>query len=286
MNKKQGFTLIELLVVIAIIALLMSILMPALSKVKKQAMTVVCRSRGKQWGVVFSMYAGENEGYMHAREIGTTLGYSKMWPYVYKKMYNDPKMRFCPTAENPAIDTGPFGTWNYTVGSYYPTSDPVLLIPGEREYEKRAGKVTEGFFTGSLGMNRYVENMKGGTYTTDPAFFRRVDVKGGDKVPVMLDCQYLYFTTGPTDTPAAYNGDYTGPQTHWICIDRHMGYNNVVYLDFSVRKTGLKELWTLKHSKTYDTCGPWTICGFGGSRSACKAAWDSAAPWMSSMPIY
>ena len=284
-KKKRGFTLIELLVVIAIIALLMSILMPALAKVKKQAMTVVCRSRGKQWGVVFSMYTGENDGFFHSREVGTTKGYSRMWPYVYKKMYNDPKMRFCPTAENPARDTGPFGTWNYTVGSYYPTSDPTLLMPGEREFEKSANKVTEGFFTGSLGMNRWVENMKGGTMGTDQGFWRRADAKGGDKVPVLLDSQYLYYWSSLSAEPPAYNGDYTTPEMHWVAIDRHMGYNNVVYLDFSVRKTGLKELWALKQSRTTDTCGQWTICKFG-SRTACKNAWDAAAPWMSSMPVY
>lgn len=57
MNNKKAFTLIELLVVISIIAVLMSILMPALRKAKEQATSVVCSSRQKDIGLAFSLYA-------------------------------------------------------------------------------------------------------------------------------------------------------------------------------------------------------------------------------------
>ena len=49
MTKKEGFTLIELLVVIAIIAILMAILMPALSRVKEQGKRATCLSNLKQY---------------------------------------------------------------------------------------------------------------------------------------------------------------------------------------------------------------------------------------------
>jgi prepilin-type N-terminal cleavage/methylation domain-containing protein/prepilin-type processing-associated H-X9-DG protein len=60
LRKQSGFTLIELLVVIAIIALLMSILMPALSKVKEQGRTIVCQSNLHQYGLGMRMYLDDN----------------------------------------------------------------------------------------------------------------------------------------------------------------------------------------------------------------------------------
>ncbi|UCC99463.1 MAG: type II secretion system protein, partial [Phycisphaerales bacterium] len=62
MNKRKGFTLIELLVVIAIIALLMAVLMPALQRVRKQARSVACLNRLKQWSLYFAMYTEDYDG--------------------------------------------------------------------------------------------------------------------------------------------------------------------------------------------------------------------------------
>lgn len=70
MANRKGFTLIELLVVIAIIALLLSILTPALTAVKERARRTICKSNLHQWALAVSAYSIANDN-----KLLETVGY-------------------------------------------------------------------------------------------------------------------------------------------------------------------------------------------------------------------
>jgi prepilin-type N-terminal cleavage/methylation domain-containing protein len=94
--SRYGFTLIELLVVIAILAVLMSILMPALNKVKLQAKNVMCLSYLHQWGLAVSLYAQDYKSTFPSGSSGTTGGWA--WMEMLRPYYKDDEILMCPMA--------------------------------------------------------------------------------------------------------------------------------------------------------------------------------------------
>ena len=72
--------------VIGVVALLTAILMPVLGRVKREGKAVVCQSKLKQWGYVFSMYMSDNDG-MWIRGA-TTHRYGRAgWPWATRPYY-------------------------------------------------------------------------------------------------------------------------------------------------------------------------------------------------------
>jgi hypothetical protein len=63
------------------------------------------------------------------------------------------------------------------------------------------------------------------------------------------------------DGPRSRFEAWTNQDMARCCINRHGGFVGCVFADASARKVGLKELWTLKWHKTFDTAGPWTLAG-------------------------
>ena len=244
-DKKKGFTLIELLVVIAIIALLMSILMPALGKVKSQAKDVLCRSRLSQWGIIMKLFTDDNGGFF-MKHLGLTNPKNKLRPYYIGSSRagsiiadgdpilvssRDDELLFCPMATK-TYDEGavnPFGVYFHYEG------------------------------LSSYGMNSWITKnpVASGSEENNGGFlWKTPNVKGAHYVPMFFDCAaYQNALTWHKDEPPEYDGHWVlstnESEMRYACLNRHNEHINMVFLDFHVRPVYLKELWELHWHKNW-----------------------------------
>jgi prepilin-type N-terminal cleavage/methylation domain-containing protein len=262
MANPKAFTLIELLVVIAVIALLMAILLPALGRVRRQARALRCRANLKQWSTILALYTEDSRGRLPSDRI------SRIWflrssalgsddpnsPPLYQPV-NATGIACCPIAVKPG-DHGSFsGTlgrgsrhWHVqgTIGSTFEAWQ--LTSPGPP-------------FSSSYGFNEWL--FEAWSADLRQVGLRRAGIyclKGKTKIPVLLDCALYGDRPRERDRPPMFE-DFFFLKMGSFCLNRHDAHTNGLFLDWSVRKVGVKELWTLKWNMSFDTQGPWTKAG-------------------------
>jgi prepilin-type N-terminal cleavage/methylation domain-containing protein/prepilin-type processing-associated H-X9-DG protein len=263
---RGGFTLIELLVVISIITLLMAVLLPALQRARRQAQVMVCRTRLRQWGMTLALYAENSQG-RFPNSLGGSQG---IWLFRGAFIPNDDPnapedsmhgfstrgIICCPAANKPSGS----GTFGASFGTTQMRGTPGSTF-GAWEITSPAPA-----FHGSYGYNAYLFS---GLYQFPPLgspdrFFRDLDIsslKGRTDIPVLLDAASIWGRPYAFEQPLRRDVGGGGLGINAFCIDRHNGYVNGLFLDWSVRPVGLKELWTLKWSHDFDRAGRWTTAG-------------------------
>ena len=258
MKQRNGFTLIELLVVISVIAVLLALLFPALSKARAQARGAACQTQLKQWGTIIAMYTMDNNNtywieYTQRRNPAGT------WMRALERLYGDMgKFRVCPAAAQPCYLEDPA-----TGNANWRRSGSARRVWGP-------GIPTTYFFEedfGSYGVNHWINTLESGDdgWLDAPELHWKTDLnKHASAIPILGDCTWYGGQPANSADPAHpafasesrppimrdwWEIDPTAAWSSSMCrfaIDRHSSAINMSFMDGSMRKVGLYDLWTLE----------------------------------------
>jgi prepilin-type N-terminal cleavage/methylation domain-containing protein len=251
-RRCAAFTLIELLVVISILVLLMAILLPMLGRVRLTAKSAKCQSNLRQCGLAF--WTAETES-----ETDGSLG---QWETVKTKLYETQDPLLCPLATKVLWET-----WEQALAESWAACGRGATFAAWGHRAEPDGQLGP---RGSYGANSWaLADLPPPPSATKEfrAYHSRTwlpsEMEGRAHVPLLLDSRYPGARPRDDNKPPPEE-DLWGP--FWMdmsdfCINRHQGHVNGLFGDGCVRKTGLKELWTFKWHKQFNTSGPWTKAG-------------------------
>ncbi len=244
----------------------MAILLPTLQRVNRQAKAVTCQANLKQWAMLFVLYLEDYNGYFPGNRYdaiwimsGRSFGLDK--PNEPKEYHSiRTKGMLCPMATKP-LDRGGRGLF------YADPSGQLFGLNYNYGSTFRAWHLTEPKppIRFSYGVNTWLigkevtTNHPGDIYG-EPRHTNIYSMRNTEGIPLLLDSAAPYGIGSYNEPPPQYEDARKGSM--WpFCMNRHNGHINSLFLDWSVRKVGLKELWTLKWDSDFNTSNVLTRAG-------------------------
>ena len=245
---RHGFTLVELLVVIAIIALLASLLLPALAKAKKRARTAACISNVRQWGIYWHIFTQDNDNKF---PTGTSVSWARgEWLNALQSLWGEKaQVLLCPEATQRNRNS------SGAVVDYGSVNSAYVMGVGSATKNDLA---SYGFNDWGYDAQEDIQGRKKEWH------WGSLDVPGQtDNIPLMADARWrgggphyvLRNAYMPSVSPTDYSSsaNYTEYEVQHFGIPRHDKRINILFFDGSTRTTPLRDLWSLKWHRQFDT---------------------------------